>query len=64
MNQRWWLSVQQPELVQRLHEEQLAIVAKHGEAVTAQAVAEMSFADAVVRESLRVTSAGASMAPR
>ena len=38
----------------QLQEEQAGIVERHGDAITKEAMAEMKYADAVVREGLRI----------
>ncbi|KAF6259721.1 cytochrome P450 [Scenedesmus sp. NREL 46B-D3] len=42
-----------PRVMQRLREEQAAVQCRHGDAVTADALKDMRYADAVVRETLR-----------
>ncbi|PSC75274.1 cytochrome P450 [Micractinium conductrix] len=44
-----------PEAVQRLRDEQAAVVAKHGPYITEAALEDMPYADGVVREALRIT---------
>ncbi|WIA32262.1 hypothetical protein OEZ86_003108 [Tetradesmus obliquus] len=43
-----------PEVVQQLRQEQAAVLARHGEQLTAAAIKDMEYADAVIRESLRL----------
>jgi cytochrome P450 len=44
-----------PEVVQQLRQEQAAVLARHGEQLTAAAIKDMEYADAVIRCGLRLT---------